>query len=45
MSYDIKNRVLLTYSSFLKILLGMEESHKKSVDSVQACLLNMSEQE
>ena len=45
MSYDTSNRVLSTYSLFLKIFFGMKAPHKLVVDSVRAGLLNMSEKE
>ena len=44
-SYDTENRVMLTYSLFLKTLFGMNLPHKWGVDAVRAGLLKMSEQE
>ena len=44
-SYDTANRVMSTYSLFLKTFFGMKEPHKRGMDVVQAVLLNMSEQE
>jgi hypothetical protein len=44
-SYDTGNRVLSTYSLFLKILLGTRSPHRKGVERVRAGLLSLSERE
>ena len=44
-SYDTSNQVLLNYALFLKTLFGTKAPHKRGVESVQAGLLNMSDQE
>ena len=43
--YDTANRVLSTYSLFLKTLFGIKETQKRGRDEVRAGLLNMSDQE
>ena len=45
MSHDTVNRVLLTYSLFLKTFFGIKAPHKQGVDVVCDDLLNMNDQE